>query len=85
MVKAARMIQSMVLQIMEKRGQMMKTWGQSASNDAAAHRVTGAGREDVNLRELMVKENERSKESEKEFVHAEELKGDRRKVFPTHT
>ena len=39
----------------------MKTWGQSASNDAAAHRITDAGREDVNLRELMVKENERSK------------------------
>ena len=33
----------------------------------------------------MVEENERSKESEKEFVHAEELKGDRRKVVPTHT
>ena len=59
----------------------MKTWGQSASNDATAYRITEAGREDVISREQIVKENGRSKESEKEFVHAEELKGDRRKVF----
>ena len=64
---------------------MMTTWEQGASADAAACRITDAGRENANLREMKVKENERNKENEAEFPHAEEPKGDRRIAFPSHT
>ena len=83
MVKAGRMKSK--LQIMEKRCQMMTTWEQGASADAAAYRITDAGREKANLREMMVKENERNKENEAEFLHAEEPKGHRIIAFPSHT
>ena len=63
----------------------MKAWGQSANNDAAAYRVLEAGRGDVNLRDLFVKERERKQENEREAVPVEALKGDRRVVFPSHT
>ena len=78
-------MKSMMLQIMEKRCQMMTTWEQGASADAAAHRINDAGIENANFREMMVKENERNKENEAEFLHAEEPKGDRRIAFPSHT
>ena len=74
-----------MLQIMEKRSQMMKTWGQSANNDAAAYRILEAGRSDDNLRELIEKERERKQENEREAVPVEELRGDRTVVFLSHT
>ena len=58
-VKIEKLIQTMMLQIMEKRGQMMKTWGHSSNNDAAAFRILEAGRSDDNLRQLIEKESER--------------------------
>ena len=84
-VKIGKLIQTMMLQIMEKRGQMMKTWGHSANNDAAAFRIMEAGRSDDNLRELIEKESERKQENEREAVPVEELRGDRTVVFPSHT
>ena len=83
-VKIGKLIQTMMLQIMEKRGQIMKTWGHSASNDAAAFRILEARRSD-NLRELIEKESERKQENEREAVPVEELRGDRTVVFPLHT
>ena len=34
-VKIGKLIQTMMLQIMEKRGQIMKSWGHSVNNDVA--------------------------------------------------
>ena len=84
-VKIRKMIQTMMLQIMEKRSQMMKTWGQSANNDVATFRVMEAGRSDDNLRELIEKESQRKQENEREAVPVEELRGDRSIVFLSHT
>ena len=75
----------MMLQIMEKRSQMMKSWGHSANNDAAAFRIMEAGKSDDNLRELIEKESERKQENEREAVPVEELRGDRTVVFHSHT
>ena len=75
----------MMLQIMEKRSQMMKSWGHNANNDAAAFRIMEAGKSDDNLRELIEKESERKQENEREAVPVEELRGDRTVVFHSHT
>ena len=84
-VKIGKLIQTMMLQIMEKRGQIMKLWGHSVNNDVATFRVMEAGRSDDNLRELIEKEGERKQENEREAVPVEELRGDRTVVFPSHT
>ena len=55
-VKIGKLIQTMMLQIMEKRGQMMEAWGHNANNDAATFRIMEAGRSDDNLREFIEKE-----------------------------
>ena len=64
---------------------MMKSWGHSANNDAAAFRIMEAGKSDDNLRELIEKESERKQENEREAVPVEELRGDRTVVFHSHT
>ena len=56
--KIGKLIQTMMLQIMEKIGQIMKSWGHSVNNDVATFRVMEAGRSDDNLRELIEKEGE---------------------------
>ena len=82
-VKIGKLIQTMMLQIMEKRGQIMKSWGHSVNNDVATFRVMEAGRNDENLRELIEK-GEQRQENEREAVPIEELRGDRTIVFPSH-
>ena len=74
-----------MLQIMEKRGQMVKSWGHSANNDVATIRIMEAGRSDDHLKELIEKEGEQKQENERGAVPVEELKGDRTVVFLSHT
>ena len=75
-VKIGKLIQTMMLQIMEKRGQMMKSWGHNVNNDAATFRIMEAGRSEDNLRELIEKESERKQKNEREAVPVEEFRGD---------
>ena len=84
-VQNGKRIQEMMLKILEKRGELMKAWGQDGSRDSAAHRMREAKRNDPRINELITKELAERGTDEPESVDVGELAGDRKTVFPSHT
>ena len=77
--------QEMMLKILEKRGELMKAWGQDGSRDSAAYRMREARRKDPRINELITKELAERGTDEPESVDVGELAGNRKTVFPSHT